>query len=244
LVNDGRIVWRSREKTPGNTNFWQANKDYTRSLQALSPDNPLADKGPSGDTVVPTTVIGYPATHSTAVYSGVTFTSVNVGAATNGITLYFDNSVDIDTAVAVWNNIHPENEVTFTGAPGSTVLPGNTVVLSGATNFLPVDLEFEVVGFVNRSASDSPAQAATGTYGGVTFTAATPGSAGNTIALNFDGIQTVAQVKTAWNNGNPGNLVTSPLASDSVVPPAGSITLGNGSDFASGEPAWPSSGPC
>lgn len=244
LVTDGRVIWCSREKTPGNTTIWQANKDYKRSIQALSPDNPLADKGPSGDTVVPTTTIGYPATHSTAIYSGVTFTSVGTGETMNGITLYFDNSVDIDTAVAVWNGANAGREVTFSGAPGSTILPGQTVVLSGGMNFVPVDLEFEVVGFVNRSASDSPAQAASAVYGGVTFTAATPGSVGNTIALNFDGIQTVAQVKTAWNNGNPGNQVTSPLASDSVVPPAGSVTLGNGSDFASGEPAWPSSGPC
>ena len=243
-IIDNKIIWRAREKTPGNANYWVAGKDYKRPLEALDPNNPLFQKGPSGETVVPTGLIGTPATNASATFLGATFTATTAGVNGNLIALVFDNATDIDTVVGAWNAAHLTNQVGFMGLPGTTVLPGFTVQLTGGQDFTPVDLEFEVVGFVNRSNADTPATTAAGIYGGVTFTAVTAGSAGNLISLNFNGADSIAAIKTAWNNGNPGNQVTSPSISDSIVPPAGNLTLSGGGDFASGEPLWPQTGPC
>lgn len=50
--------------------------------------------------------------------------------------------------------------------------------------------------------------AATALEQGVTFTADVAGSAGNSIALVFDGIDTLDTVVTAWNGANVGNEVS------------------------------------
>ena len=49
--------------------------------------------------------------------------------------------------------------------------------------------------------------AASVVYDTVTFTAVTPGIAGNSIALVFDSIDDIDTVVNAWNAGNPTNTV-------------------------------------
>lgn len=70
--------------------------------------------------------------------------------------------------------------------------------------------------------------AASVVYGGVTYTAAVPGTGGNAISLVFDGIKTIAMVVNAWNAAHPTNMVgfTGGLGTD--VPSAGTATLVNG----------------
>ena len=52
------------------------------------------------------------------------------------------------------------------------------------------------------------AVAATAIAQGVTFTAVTAGTIGNSISLVFDGVADVDTVVDAWNLANPGNMVT------------------------------------
>jgi len=66
-------------------------------------------------------------------------------------------------------------------------------------------------------------------YDTVTFTAVNAGSAGNSIALVFDGIDDVATVVGAWNLANPSNTVGySGLGT--YVPAAGTAQLAGGTD--------------
>lgn len=88
----------------------------------------------------------------------------------------------------------------------------------------------ELVRYVNRSAKDSDASSALGSYGGVSFMALNPGSIGNAISMNFNGTDTVSIVVSAWNVANPGNKVHFyPAASGSSVLASGGVTLSNGS---------------
>lgn len=66
-------------------------------------------------------------------------------------------------------------------------------------------------------------------YGGITFTANFAGTAGNSIALVFDGIDTVATVVGAWNAANPSNTVAY-TGLGTVVPAAGTAQLAGGTD--------------
>lgn len=72
------------------------------------------------------------------------------------------------------------------------------------------------------------AEAATGTHGGVLFTADNAGIVGNSISLVFNGTDTVLQVKTAWNAANPANTVSSDPAHDSDVLGATTLNLTGG----------------
>ena len=68
-------------------------------------------------------------------------------------------------------------------------------------------------------------------YGGVTFRANIPGTAGNSIALVFDGIKTVQQVINVWNTAHTDNQVhfVAPETGSSVLA-AGTVTLSGGTD--------------
>lgn len=58
-------------------------------------------------------------------------------------------------------------------------------------------------------------------FGGVTFSADEIGETGNSIALVFDEIKTVAEVINSWNADNPSNRVSSDSPSgDEVLGPA------------------------
>lgn len=70
----------------------------------------------------------------------------------------------------------------------------------------------------------------TATHGGGTFSADLPGTLGNNIVLNFDGIKTVQQVVNAWNTANPTNLVEFSMVLGTDVLPAGSVTLAGGTN--------------
>jgi len=74
------------------------------------------------------------------------------------------------------------------------------------------------------------ARASTGTYGEVTYTADVAGIAGDSITLTFDGAQSISDVISAWNLANSGNEVSSDATDETVIPPAGSITLSGGLD--------------
>jgi len=68
---------------------------------------------------------------------------------------------------------------------------------------------------------------ATATVGPNTFTAVNFGTSGNSIALIFNGTDTVTAVTAAWNAANPGNQVTF-TGSGATVPTAQTITLTGG----------------
>ena len=67
-------------------------------------------------------------------------------------------------------------------------------------------------------------------YQGVTFTALTAGTTGNSISLVFDGSSTIAQIINSWNVANISNQVTSDAQDTSVVLPAGTVNLQNAQD--------------
>jgi hypothetical protein len=73
-----------------------------------------------------------------------------------------------------------------------------------------------------------PALPAGGTYEGVNYVADVAGIGGNLITLTFDGILTIDEVVTAYNDLNPDNMVSHDAADDAVVPILGSIGLGGG----------------
>jgi len=71
---------------------------------------------------------------------------------------------------------------------------------------------------------------ATATSSGITYTAVTPGSLGNSIALVFDGVKTITQVVTAWNTANASNQVGFTGGLGSTVPSSGTVTLSGGTN--------------
>jgi hypothetical protein len=65
-------------------------------------------------------------------------------------------------------------------------------------------------------------------YEGIVFTAEEIGDSGNNIILVFDGIKTVSQVLTDWNENNPNNQVVSDSIDESVVLTASNVQLEGG----------------
>lgn len=65
---------------------------------------------------------------------------------------------------------------------------------------------------------------------GITYTAVTPGSLGNSIALVFDGVKTITQVVNAWNTANASNQVGFTGGPGSTVPSSGTVTLSGGTN--------------
>jgi hypothetical protein len=65
-------------------------------------------------------------------------------------------------------------------------------------------------------------------YDGVTYTAKTSGTTGNSILLTFSGSQTIQQVVDAWNLANPSNQVGHDSEDGSIIPPAGNVDLEHG----------------
>jgi len=135
----------------------------------------------------------------------VTFISNTLGPAGNGIALTFNGVTDTSASVtASWNAANPLNTISHNG--NGFEIPGyGQIVLIGGTN-------------------TTAAISATGTYQGVVFTAP-PGSAGNSITLTFDGIQTIEQVIGQLN------VVYN---CDSYIPLAGTRTLIGGATAFSG----------
>lgn len=75
-------------------------------------------------------------------------------------------------------------------------------------------------------------------YSGTTYSAVRRGTLGNSITLTFDGIKTVNQIVTEWNNANPQNTVTfTPSLNGTSIPPNGAVSLGGGS-YAAGIAQW------
>jgi len=64
-------------------------------------------------------------------------------------------------------------------------------------------------------------------YSGVTFTALTAGTAGNSISLVFDGSSNILEILDAWNTTNPSNQVGSNATSGATILPAGTVNLAN-----------------
>ena len=68
------------------------------------------------------------------------FTAVNAGRSGNAITLNFNGIDDVATVVGAWNTANPSNTV-ITTAPVDTVIPSQSIRLSGAfDNYKPVDV--------------------------------------------------------------------------------------------------------
>lgn len=82
--------------------------------------------------------------------------------------------------------------------------------------------------FIMRNMVMPPARAKL-TVGSGVFTATTPGNAGNSIILIFDGIKTVSQVISAWNFDHPTNQVTF-SGKPSEILPESIISLVNGNN--------------
>lgn len=72
--------------------------------------------------------------------------------------------------------------------------------------------------------------AASVVYDTVTFTADFAGTAGNSIALVFDGVDDIDTVVNAWNAANPANTVSFSGQLGTYVPAAGTATLAGGTD--------------
>lgn len=106
---------------------------------------------------------------------------------------------------------------------------GDPVDLTSATNIMIqlIARDRSVLSFNNAV---MPARAANYTYAGVLYSAVTPGAAGNTISLVFNGSQSIATVIAAWNTAHSGNTVASNAPDDTVIPVAGSFTLDLGHD--------------
>jgi hypothetical protein len=81
------------------------------------------------------------------------------------------------------------------------------------------------------SGFDSPVASTGSTTGAVvdSFKAVTKGSDGNSISLVFDGVDTVADVISAWNTANTSNTVELVTGSDTDVPESQTLTLSGGS---------------
>lgn len=85
-------------------------------------------------------------------------------------------------------------------------------------------------GYHTIDSSQTPAKAATGSYGSVTYTAVTAGENGNTITLVFDGVKTIAQVVSDWNTAHGSNTVGHNSSTPTTVPAAGTLVLSGGRD--------------
>jgi hypothetical protein len=70
--------------------------------------------------------------------------------------------------------------------------------------------------------------AASVVYEGEFYYAVTTGTAGNSIALVFDGIDSIATVLADWNAANPSNTAGTFASNTAVVPAAGTATLTGG----------------
>ncbi len=90
---------------------------------------------------------------------------------------------------------------------------------------------------LKQEVPEVPAVAATytGTPAGastsVTITADIPGSEGNAVELDFDGVETIEDAINTWNAANPENTVSLLSGDDTQVPSAGSIVLIGGADL-------------
>ena len=84
---------------------------------------------------------------------------------------------------------------------------------------------------INVSREIAVAIAASTLFQTITFTAVTAGSAGNSIALVFDGVDDINDVVGAWNTANPSNTVSFTGQLGTFVPTAGTATLSGGANI-------------
>ena len=94
-----------------------------------------------------------------------------------------------------------------------------------------LSLRSDNVNDINISREIAAAIAASVLFQTITFTAVTAGSAGNSIALVFDGIDDINDVVGAWNTANPGNTVSFTGQLGTFVPTAGTATLSGGANI-------------
>jgi hypothetical protein len=73
-----------------------------------------------------------------------------------------------------------------------------------------------------------PAQKASATFNSGKFIAVNAGSMGNNILLSFDGVKTIDEVVTEWNDLNQSNQVTTSGLIGTFVPSSTIIRLANG----------------
>lgn len=105
---------------------------------------------------------------------------------------------------------------------GSIVVPSAAAVIA---NPALSNRMFQVSDTINRAGKDLACTTAQVTQGPVTFVAGNGGTAGNSIALVFDGTATVQKQVIDWNLKNPDNKVAfQPALQAAYVPPAGTIT--------------------
>lgn len=100
-------------------------------------------------------------------------------------------------------------------------------------------LSFKVKKILSKSGTSTPAVSSTVVYSGATFTAITAGINGNSIALVFDGVQTITTVVNSWNSSNSLNQVSFSGLGGGTVLPAGTATLVGGQNAFNAEPLWP-----
>lgn len=100
------------------------------------------------------------------------------------------------------------------------------------TGWTKITIEFKKSNNSILSIDNLPAHGrkASGVYDEVTYTATNVGVTGNSIALVFNGVQTVSQIVAAWNLANPLNLVSHNSTTPTEVPPAGTLALVGGLD--------------
>jgi len=94
-----------------------------------------------------------------------------------------------------------------------------------------LSLRSDNVNDINISREIAAAIAASTIFQTITFTAVVAGSAGNSIALVFDGVDDIDDVVGAWNTANPGNTVSFTGQLGTFVPTAGTATLSGGANI-------------
>jgi hypothetical protein len=133
----------------------------------------------------------------------VVLTAVTNGTTGNSILLTGDGTSSINTLISNWNTANPSNQVALTSGDGSQVPnPAAPIQLSGGVS--PAYAHF--TGSVQTTST------------GITITANTPGSPGNSIVITGDGTSSFATLISNWNTANPSNQITLTAGNGAQIP--------------------------
>ena len=210
------------EPLNGTPPTWSTGVEYTIAVgggSVVVPTNtlpPFNDKQLRAISFVDRSGRDIDATPARVVYDTVEYIAVTPGANGNAIALVYDSLATINSVVNTWNAANPSNTVKFipTTAGLNTPIAGSALLSGGGGT------------------------KATADYEGVTYTADNWGISGNSIALIFNGIQSIGVVVGNWNLANPNNTV-SHNGSNGTVPVAGGLECLGGTPATNQEPLWP-----
>lgn len=99
--------------------------------------------------------------------------------------------------------------------------------LTGWTS-ISVFFKMQFGGLLEKNSSTYSTYAYNFTSEGITFTAVTAGTVGNSISLTFNGTDTLQTVVNAWNAANPSNMVAHDQDNGSIILTAQVVPLAHG----------------